>query len=230
MSPPSPLRAPGSPGATCCPTWGLQPPWLLLALLDPKTVLPNLHPQNPLVHCPPDQVRTPGWPCFMKRGTQAFQGPQHRRGEGVPPALARPNLCLLRLLPGFCVWWDPVCPDSWGMRRAGWQGSHWTPPVMARCGQGCPGGPWARQVCKTALQGPSLGAHLDLICNHHGILGHDCHVRQLQAVVGHEILQLVQLCGVSCQLLQHKGKGRGAEHLMAQELWARPRLAPLAPS
>ena len=101
---------------------------------------------------------------------------------------------------------------------------------MARCGQGCPGGPWARQVCKTALQGPSLGAHLDLICNHHGILGHDCHVRQLQAVVGHEILQLVQLCGVSCQLLQHKGKGRGAEHLMAQELWDRPRLAPLAPS
>lgn len=91
---------------------------------------------------------------------------------------------------------------------------------------------WA--LGQTGLQdspaGPHLGAHLDLICNHHGILGHDCHVRQLQAVVGHEILQLVQLCGVSCQLLQHKGKGRGAEHLMAQELWDRPRLAPLAPS
>lgn len=169
-------------------------------------------------------------PLHEEGGTQAFQGPQHRRGGGVTPALARPNLCLLRLLPGFCVWWDFICPDSWGMRRAGWQGSHWSPPVMARCRQGCPGGPWARQVCKTALQGPSLGADLDLIRNHHGVLGHDRHVRQLQAVVAHEILQLVQLCGVSCQLLQHRGKGRGAECLAAQEPRARPRPAPLAPS
>lgn len=75
LSPPSPPRPPGSPGATCCPTWGLQPPWLLLDLLHPKTVLPNLHPQNPLVHWPSHQVRTLGRPRFMKRGVhRPFRG------------------------------------------------------------------------------------------------------------------------------------------------------------